>query len=135
MENINNVYVPLKYFTNSKYSEVLYTLQQKSNIYIYMPTIIKANYINLFYNNIERTVEKYNIKGFVISNISNIKLLEDVLKDKKYNFELIANYTFNVFNNYTVNELKNLNFSRFTISPESDKEIIKNLSRSKYEFV
>ncbi len=135
LENIDNVYVPLKYFTNSKYSEVLYTLQQKSNIYIYMPTIIKANYINLFYNNIERTVEKYNIKGFVISNISNIKLLEDVLKDKKYNFELIANYTFNVFNNYTVNELKNLNFSRFTISPESDKEIIKNLSRSKYKFV
>ena len=129
LENINNIYIPLKYFSNNKYSEILHTLQQKSNIYIYMPTIIKANYINLFYNNIEKTIKNYNIKGFVISNISNIKLLEDVLKDKKHHFELISNYTFNIFNNYSVKELKNMNISKFTISPESNKEIITNLSR------
>ena len=90
-----------------------------------MPTIIKSNYRNLFFNNIEKTIEKYNIKGFVVSNLSNFKLLDAVIKNK--NFDIIANYTFNVFNTYSVNELKDLGVKRFTISPESNKEIITNL--------
>ena len=62
-----------------------------------MPTIIKANYRNLLFSNIFNTIENHNIKGFVISNISNLLLLENVLKNPDYNFDLIANYTFNVY--------------------------------------
>jgi len=127
LDNIDNIYIPLKYFSNNKYSEILNILQQKFKLYIYMPTIIKANYRNLFYNNIEKTIEKYDIRGFVISNISNLNLLEDVLNDNKNHFELIANYTFNIFNNYSVNELKEMEINRFTISPESDREIVTTL--------
>lgn len=127
LDKINNIYIPLKYFLNNKYSEIINTLQKKFKIYIYMPTIIKANYINLFYNNIEKTIKEYDIKGFVISNISNLKLLENILKNDQNCFELISNYTFNIFNNYSVNELKNLGINRFTISPESDTQIITNL--------
>ncbi len=127
LDKIDNIYIPLKYFSDKKYSGILNVLQQKSKLYIYMPTIIKANYRNLFYNNIEKTIEKFDIKGFVISNISNLNLLKDVLTNEKNHFELISNYTFNVFNNYSVNELKNLDITKFTISPESDKDIITNL--------
>ena len=127
LENIDNIYIPLKYFSNIKYSKILEVLHKKCNLYIYMPTILKANYRNLFYNSIENTIEKYNIKGFIVSNISNLKLLENVLENKKYNFELIANYTFNVFNKHSINELDSLGISRFTISPESNKNIITNL--------
>ena len=127
LENVDNIYIPLKYFSNIKYSNILQILQQKFKLYIYMPTIIKANYRNLFYNNIEKTIEKYDISGFVISNISNLKLLENILKNSDKNFKLIANYTFNVFNKYSVNELKDLGISKFTISPESNKSIIMNL--------
>lgn len=127
LEDIDNIYIPLKYFSNIKYSKILEVLQQKFNLYIYMPTILKANYRNLFYNSIENTIEKYDIKGFIVSNISNLKLLENVLENKNYDFELIANYTFNVFNKYSVNELKSLGISRFTVSPESNKNIITNL--------
>ncbi|MBQ2937927.1 MAG: U32 family peptidase [Clostridia bacterium] len=127
LNGINNIYIPLKYFLNSKYENILYDLQDKFTLYIYMPTIIKANYSNLFYNNIENSIKKYKIKGFIISNISNLELLNDILNDKQYNFELIANYTFNIFNTYSINELKNLNIDRFTISPESNKETITNL--------
>lgn len=127
LSGFDNIYIPLKYFSSFEYENVLDVLQRKFNLYIYMPIIIKANYRNLFYNCIEETINKYNIKGFVVSNISNFKILGNVLKDKSYNFDLIANYSFNVFNLYTVNELKNLNVSRFTISPESSKNIIKNL--------
>ena len=125
LDKIDNIYIPLRYFLNNKYSESLFILQKKFKLYIYMPTIIKANYINLFYTNIEKSIKKYNIKGFIISNISNLHLLDDILKDS--NYELISNYTFNTFNNYSVNELKKLGFNKFTISPESDREIITNL--------
>ncbi len=128
LEGFNNVYIPLKYFTIKKYNEILKVLEQKFNVYIYMPTIIKSNYRNLFFNNIEKTISNYDIKGFVISNISNLKLLENVLTCN--DFELIANYTFNIFNLYSVNELKNLGINRFTVSPESTKEIIDNLCNS-----
>lgn len=127
LNNIDNIYIPLKYFFNIKYSKVLKCLESKFKIYIYMPTIIKSNYINLFCNNIQQSIEKYNITGFVISNISNIKLLDNVLENESHHFELISNYTFNIFNSYSVNELKNLGINKFTISPESDKEIITTL--------
>lgn len=121
----DNVYIPLKYFSIKKYSKIITDLQNKFNIYIYMPTIIKANYRNLFFANIENTIKTYKIKGFIISNISNLLLLEKVVN--KSNFEIIANYTFNIFNLYSINELKNLGINKFTISPESTKEIIDNL--------
>lgn len=130
LEGFDNVYIPLKYFSIKKYNDILKTLEQKFNVYIYMPTIIKANYRNLIYSNISNTIENYNIKGFVISNISNLKLLENVLNNSDYNFELIANYTFNIFNLHSVLELKNLGINKYTISPESTKDIINNLCGS-----
>ena len=130
LEGFNNIYIPLKYFSIKKYADILKTLEQKFKIYIYMPTIIKANYRNLLFSTIEKTISNYNIKGFVISNISNLKLLENVLNNPNNKFELIANYTFNIFNLYSVNELKNLGLDKFTISPESTKEIIDSICNS-----
>ena len=78
-----------------------------------MPTIIKANYRNLLFSNIFNTIKNHNIKGFVISNISNLLLLENVLKNPDYNFDLIANYTFNVFNLHSVLELKKLGINKY----------------------
>lgn len=127
LDGFDNIYIPLKYFSIKKYDGILKTLEQKFNVYIYMPTIIKANYRNLLFSNIFNTIESHNIKGFVISNISNLLLLENVLKNPDYNFDLIANYTFNVFNLHSVLELKKLGINKYTISPESTKEIINRL--------
>lgn len=132
LENIDNIYIPLKYFLNKKYEQVLETLNKKAEIYIYFPTILKENYKNLFYTIAKKTVQKYDIKGFVVSNISNIKMLNDLFEDLKQHFKIVSNYTFNVFNSNTVLELKKLDISRFTISPESDKEIISNLCNYNY---
>lgn len=90
-----------------------------------MPTIIKANYRNLLVTNIENTISKYNIRGFVISNISNIKLLEQYSSN---DFDFVANYSLNIFNKYSINELINLGIKRFTISPELNKETINELA-------
>ncbi len=91
-----------------------------------MPTIIRANYRNLFYDNIVNTTKKYNIKGIVLSNISNFMLISDLYKSNK-NLELIANYTFNIYNNETINKLNELQISRYTVSPELNKLSILNL--------
>ena len=127
IQDIENVYIPLKYFSMKDYQEILHILDNKFNIYIYMPTIIKSNYKNLLSSNIETTLNNYHIKGFVISNICNIKLLQTLFVDLNKNLELITNYTFNVYNSNTIKELKNLGICRYTISPELNREIIYDL--------
>ena len=136
LEGIDIAYIPLKYFVNKKYSNVLETLSKKFELYIYLPTIIKANYRNLLSLNIENAIKSYNIKGFVLSNVSNLLLLDNVLENcslNKNDFNFIANYTFNIFNNHSVKELKELGFNRFTISPELNKETILDLTSSNTE--
>lgn len=133
LENIDILYVPLKYFTNKKYSNILEILSKKFDIFIYLPTIIKANYNNLLSTNIENAITTYNIKGFVLSNISNLLLLHNVFEKcdlNKKNFKFVANYTFNIFNNYSVKEIESLGFDSFTISPELDKNSILELTNS-----
>ncbi len=132
LENIDNVYIPLKYFSNKKYEHILKTISEKFDTYIYMPTIIKGNYKNLFYSHSENAVRKYNINGFVISNLCTIVALNDLFKDVNKNLKIIANYTFNVFNNQTVLELKKLGISTYTMSPELDKFTISELSNYNY---
>ena len=127
LHDIENVYIPLKYFSMKDYQEILHVLDNTFNIYIYLPTIIKSNYTNLLSSNIENTLSNYHIKGFVISNICNVKLLNTLFADLNTNLELITNYTFNVYNSNTIQELKNLGICRYTISPELNREIIHNL--------
>ena len=132
LEHIDNVYIPLKYFTDKKYESSLKDISRRFDTYIYMPTIVKGNYKNLFLANAEQAVNKYNIQGFVISNICNIKLLNSLFKDLNKYFKIISNYTFNVFNSHTVLELKKLGVSKFTISPELDKKTMMELCNYNY---
>ena len=132
LENVENIYIPLKYFTNKKYENILKLLNEKFNTYIYLPTILKENYKNLFYSFAEKTIKNYDIEGFVISNIADIQLLNELYADLNKHFKIIANYTFNIFNSHSVLELKKLDINRFTISPESDENILTNLCNYSY---
>ena len=91
-----------------------------------MPLVLKDNFRNIFYNNIDQMIKEYKIKGLVLSNISGINYFKNYISE----LELIANYSYNIFNNYTINELKELGFNVVTISPELDeKKFKRNLSR------
>ena len=125
-KDISNIYIPLKFFTMSVYENIIKYLSNNFNVYIYLPTILKANYRNLMISNINKTLEKFNIKGFVISNIGNLELL-NMLDIDISNFEIIANYTLNVYNISTVKKLKNLGVNVFTLSVELDKNSIIDL--------
>lgn len=122
LQNIDKLYIPLKYFYLAQYSKILDVLSSKFDLYIYLPSILRANFRNLFKNTIDSSLEKYNIKGFVISNIGNL----DLLKEYQNNYEFIGNYTLNIFNNYSCNTLSNL--KTITISPELNNEEINDIS-------
>lgn len=114
LKNIDRIYIPLKYF-NKEYFSTLSEITNNFNTYIYMPHIIKSNI------NLDSIIEKFKIKGVVISHVSQLSFVE------KYNLDLIGNFTLNVYNNYSVNELKNLGFSTYTISPELNRNEIASI--------
>lgn len=116
LSEIENIYIPLKFFGNKKYEKILKELSLKSKMYIYLPAIVKGNYNNLLYNNIENAIKNYEIHGLVVSNIGAIKLLNSLFLNLNKEFKVVANYTFNVFNSNTILELEKMGIDTFTIS-------------------
>ncbi len=124
LNNVNKLYIPLKFFGLKEYKDIINTLSANSDLYIYMPTIVKDNYRNIIYNNFQKYIQDFNIKGVVISNLSNINLFDKYLN----NLNIIGNYTLNVFNSNTIKELKDLGLDMVTLSPELDENSLTKLS-------
>jgi len=125
MKNVEKIYIPIMFFINKKYEKVLKTISSKFNMYIYMPTIIKDPYKNLMEDQISKAINSYNIKGIILSNISQIYLIDIINKVfPNKSFDFICNYTFNVFNNKSMELLYKSNFSTITLSPESDEFLL-----------
>jgi len=112
-QNIDNLYIPLKYFLNRKMESQIINICNSYNTYIYLPHILTDEYINKI--NLDSIINTYRINGFVISNISQV---ENV---KKFNLKLVGNYNLNIYNNYSINKLHELEISKVTISPELEK--------------
>lgn len=126
LESVDSVYIPLKYFTKSGYSNIIKTISAKFNTYIYMPPIIKSNYRNLFMTHIDKALKEYNIKGFVLSNLGTFNMLEKY----KSQYEFIGNYTLNVFNSISIEEYSKLGLSKITLSPELNKQDILDIGKT-----
>ena len=126
LEDVNAVYIPLKYFTKADYSNVIKSIASKFNTYIYMPTIIKSNYRNLFITHIDNALKEYTVKGFVLSNLGTFNMLEKY----KSQYEFIGNYTLNVFNSISIEEYSKLGLSKITLSPELNKQDILDISKT-----
>lgn len=123
LKNVDKIYIPLKYFSLKEYFPIIEKLSTNFNLYIYIPNIIKPNFSNVILNTIEIATQKFNIKGFVISNIGDFELLHKYKKD----YEFIGNYTLNVFNSISANFL---NVDTVTLSPELDKEQVESISKN-----
>jgi len=72
---------------------------------------------------LETILNTFNIKGFIVSNISGFEFLKDYIGK----YEIIANYTMNIFNNNTIYELKKLGTTVVTPSIEANKNILQSL--------
>lgn len=120
IKNVTNIYIPFKYFLLSDYNKIITTIARNFNLYIYLPVIIRKNYTNILKSSIEDILSKFNIKGFVVSNIGNLELLGKYIDT----YDVIGNYTLNMFNNLTLNEYKKLKLKKITYSPELNKQDI-----------
>ena len=127
LKNVDNVYIPLKYFGNKKYENIIKNICENFNAYIYLPTIIKSNYTNLLHNVIDNSIETFKVSGFVISNISNGDFIYQMKNKYKDRFKFIGNYTLNIYNNKSIQEWKNFGINKLTISPELDKSTIDDI--------
>lgn len=121
LNKVDRIYLPISEVILTKNQEKIKEIISVADTYLYMPNIIRDEHKQIIYNKIEETVKEYNIKGFVVSNISQIEEL------KKYNMKIIGNYTLNVFNDKTAAELEKMNCSTITISPELNQEEIKTI--------
>ena len=124
LQNIDKLYIPLKYFLSKEYNDIVKYLTSTFNTYIYMPTIIRDNYKNMFINIIEKDLKLFTIRGFVISNIGDLELIKNYLND----YDIISNYTLNVYNNLTDELLINNTISAVTLSPELNKNDVENFT-------
>lgn len=127
LKHFDRIYIPLKYFSKKEYEKIIKTLEKKSKIYIYMPVVVKDRYLLTIKNMAQNALKKYNISGAVISELSSIRLFD--------NMDLIANYNFNIFNSYTSLEIQKLGFSSVTLSPELDEIELSNISTTNKEVI
>lgn len=123
LKNVDRVYIPLKFFIKKEFESKLLEISQFTDCYIDIPTIVRDNFRNVFYNNFDEKVNKFNIKGLVISNLSGIEFM------MKYvgKLDIVSKYTLNIYNNHTIDELKKVGVNRVTISPELDTDTIIDL--------
>ena len=123
LTDLDNIYIPFRFFLSNK--EKANEICQNFDTYVLLPAITKSNYEKLIENNL-KDILNMNIKGVVISNLSHLEILEkyEEMKD----LDIIANYTLNVANDNTIKELEKFKISKYIVSPESEKETIKNLN-------
>ena len=119
LKHFDRIYIPLKFFSDKNYEHILKVLETKSKLYIYMPVVVKDRYLSTIKKYVENALEKYNISGAVVSEISSISLFK--------NIDLIANYNFNIYNSYSTVEMQKLGFSSITLSPELDGSELSNI--------
>ena len=125
LKNVDNVYIPFKYFLDEDLKESIENISKKFSTYILLPAITKSNYEKLLYENLPKIAER--VEGIVISNLSQIYEIEKLgINGKK----LVANYTMNIENNFTVEELKKLGVCKYIVPPEAEKETIRGLTEN-----
>jgi len=121
LENIDKIYIPLRYFKIKEYKDIILNLSNKYKLYIYLPSIIKKDYMSVTKKIIDNAISTFKIYGIVISNLSHLEILPDTKLD------IIGNFTLNLYNSFTANKLSNLGLHTITISPELEKDAINNI--------
>lgn len=111
--NIKSVYIPIDEFKQST-NQVIKDLCKKYDVYIYTPLLVLEKDIEEYKKNIDHILSTYSITGFVLSNYSDLYLIDKYGEKYKY----ISNYTFNVYNVCSCEILKQQKVDIITLSLE-----------------
>lgn len=123
LHQVDRIYLPVRYVGNPKYANIVKTLSLSCNLYIYISNIVKPNYKNLLMTIVENALETYDIKGFVVSNLSLFELLKDYHK----NYKFIGDYPLNIFNDVSAKYYKSAGLDCVTLSCELSKNQLTTL--------
>lgn len=127
LDSIDRVYIPLRCFRDTNNKDAIKDINSKFDTYIFLPTVINSNYLNLLNNIMSTIVSTYKIKGFVFSNIGELSIIKNAIEG---DFEFISNYTLNIFNDYSLDECQKHGLSSIILSPELNKTDIQNMNSS-----
>lgn len=119
LSHVDRLYIPFHYFLKTDYQDFLCKLCHSFSVYLSMPSIVQKNYQNLLAQKLDKIVNLFPIKGFILSSLGQFSWVQ------KYHKEIIAGHTFNVFNSISASELYELGFNTVTLSPElNQKELL-----------
>lgn len=115
LEKIEKLYIPFEFFLNELYQWLIEHLCKSYDVCVYMPLMIYERNCDKWYDDLDYIIRKFDIKGIVMSNISDLILIK---RYKGLNLEFIANYSFNITNHYTADYLKEIGITMAILSVE-----------------
>ena len=133
--DINRIYIPLKYFSDTNCKDNLKNFSSKVKLYIYMPTIIRESKFLTIKQMLTIALQNFDISGVVISNISQLEMIKNISQFRDKTYDLVGNYTLNLYNSYTAKELTELGLNVVTFSPELKKGDLAMVSSSPLEII
>lgn len=115
-EKLSSIYIPYVLFEHDNNVSVIKQLCSRYQVFILMPQLILERYASCVYSSIASILEKYTITGIILSNISDLYLL-DMYKCLRFR----GNYTLNMANHLTADYLYTLGLEQSTLSLEIDE--------------
>ncbi len=116
INKVDGIYVPYKFFIDNNTKDIINKLCEKQNVYLALPNILKDDIFSKI------KLDFKNIKGIMISNISQINLVKNI------NLPIHTDYTLNIFNTFSYNFFKKYNIDKICVSPELNENEINNIS-------
>lgn len=127
LKNVDNIYVPIKYFGDSNFKNVIFDLSKVAKLYVYLPTIVRKDYEFKLKSLLDFAKSNFDIYGIVVSNLSQFDLCHDL--------EIISNYTLNLYNSFSAEVLSDLGAKTITLSPELDRKTVEAFPNMNNELI
>lgn len=125
-QEIDKVYIPFREFTRDSIKEELINICHRFDTFLYMPPMIYERNCNQYYNMVDEILKRYCLKGIILSNLSDIILLE-----RYKDIDFISGNHIHVMNLLAIEMLKSMGIIKATLSLEmSSKEAISIAQKS-----
>ena len=114
-DDIKWVYIPYVSFFEECFSDTIQKLCERYEVYLYMPPMIYERNCENVYSDVDRILNKYGLRGIVLSNVSDLMLLKRYgTKHMRY----VSGNHLHIYNHFTADKLREMGVQTGTISLE-----------------
>ena len=114
-EDIDWLYIAYKSFLQDELKKIIHELCRRYRVCIYMPPMIYERNCEIVYAKVDEIVKDYAIKGIVLSNVSDLTLIN---KYGKKSLEYISGNHLHIYNHFTADRLMEMGVWTGTYSLE-----------------